>query len=189
MFLATYLTNHDDHILHPFYLGNDILHLAQLNAQSAQLNLVVLTSQDEHIAVGSPLGVVARLIDARAVIVDEALSGHVVQVVIAPAYTSSADIELAHHAYGQLVAVAVNDKLLNVELRPAYGDALGMGQFLDVRRYGSLCRSIGVQYARRCELLHLVEQALGQLFAAEADDGYGADGLDKFVAIDPCLPL
>ena len=64
-----------------------------------------------------------------------------------------------------------------------------MGEFLDVRRHGGLRWTIGVQDARRSELLHLVQEALRQFLATEADNGNGADGLDELRAIDPGLPL
>ena len=122
-------------------------------------------------------------------IVDEALTGHVVQVVVTAGNTTTADVEFANDAYGQFVAVAIDDEFLDIELWTAYRHAVGMGEFLDVRRHGGLRWTIGVQDARRSELLHLVQEALGQFLATEADNGNGADGLDELRAIDPGLPL
>ena len=59
MLLARKLADHNDHVLHTFNAGNDVLYLAELDAETAELDLVVLTAEDEHVAVGCPLGIVA----------------------------------------------------------------------------------------------------------------------------------
>ena len=57
--LARKLADHNDYVLHTFNAGNDVLYLAELDAETAELDLVVLTAEDEHVAVGCPLGIVA----------------------------------------------------------------------------------------------------------------------------------
>ena len=57
--LAGKLADHDDHVLHAFHAGNDVLHLAEFDAKTAEFDLMVLTAEDEHVAVGCPLGIVA----------------------------------------------------------------------------------------------------------------------------------
>ena len=182
------LAYHDDHLLHALHLEHHVLYLAELNAQAAQLDLMVGTSQDEHIAVGQPLGIVAALVDTHIVIVDEALARHVVEVVIATRHTASADIEFAHHADGQFVAVGIDDKLLDVQLRTSHCDHFGMRQFGIVRRHRNLRRTVAVEDACLCDAAHLGQQGLAELLAAGTTDFEMGYALAEYRTREPRLP-
>ena len=145
--LAVQFANHDDRLPNAFHLQHDVLNLAQFYAQSAQFNLMVGAPEDDDIAVREPLGIVTRLIYALPVVFHETLTGHPVEVVVATCHAATADVQLAHHAYGQFVAVAIDDKLLDIQLWLADGHQLGIRQLGIVRCHGDLRRSVAVEDA------------------------------------------
>ena len=129
MLHATYLPDGNHHLFHPIHLQDGALHLTQFDAQTTQLDLVVGTAEDDDITVGQPLGIVTRLINTLAMIVHEALAGHLIEVVVASGHTLTTDVQFAHHAHRKFVAIAVDDVLLDVQLRLADRNEGGMRQF------------------------------------------------------------
>ena len=186
--LVAETANQDDHLLHAFDTKHDVLDFAQFDAESAQLDLMVGSTQDHHVAIGQPTGIVARAIDAFAVIGDEAFARHLVEVVVATSYATSTDVEFAHHANGQFVAVLIDDELLDIELRFAHGDQFGMGEFLVVGSHRNLGGSIAVEDACLGDAAHLGEQLVGELFATGATDSDLGDGTAEVGAGEPRLP-
>ena len=126
VFFLIDLTDEDNHLLQALYLQHDILDLAQLDTQATQLNLMVGTSEDHHITIGEPLGIVARTIDTFTMIFDEAFSSHLVEVIVTACHATTTDIQLTHYSNGQFVAILIDDKLLHVELRLSYGHHRGI---------------------------------------------------------------
>ena len=57
--LVIQLTDHDNHFLHTFYGEHHVLDLTEFDTQSTQLDLMVGTSKDDHIAIWQPLGIIA----------------------------------------------------------------------------------------------------------------------------------
>ena len=129
VFLVIQLTDQDHHLLDAFDLQHHVLDLAQLNTQATELNLMVGTAEDDDVAVRQPLGIVARLVDALAMILHKALTGHLVKIVITSGHTATANIQFTHHTCWQFVAVGINDELLDVQLRFTDGHQFGVCQF------------------------------------------------------------
>ena len=82
MLLAVDFSNENHHFLHSLHFQHHILNLSKFDTQAAQLDLVVGSSENHHISVGQPFCIVARLVDALTVIVDEPFACHLVQVVV-----------------------------------------------------------------------------------------------------------
>ena len=186
--LPAELADEDDYLLHAVHLKHHVFNLAQLNAQTAQLDLVVGATEDDDIAVGQPLGIVARLIDALTMIVNETLTRHLVEVVIATGHTATTDVEFANHAYGQFVAVAVDDELLDIQLGLADGDDLGIGQFGIVGGHGDFRRTVAVEDAGLGDASHLREQGIAELLTAGTANLDLTDGLAEVFTGEPRLP-
>ena len=182
------LAYEDNHFLQTLNLEHHVLNLTQLDAQSAQFDLVVVTSQDHDIAVRQPLGIVARLVDAHAVVVNEAFLGHLVKVVVAMSHATAADVQFTHNAHRQFVAVLVHDKLDNVQLGFAHGYHLGIGQFLVVRRHGNLGGAVAVEDAGLGDLADLSEQLVREFLATGTHDVDAADGITEVLTRQPRHP-
>ena len=126
MLLAAEFPDKDDHLLHSGDLEHHVLYLAELDAQAAELDLVVRASQDDDVSVRQPLGIVSGTIGASAVVFDEALAGLLLEVVVASGYTHTSDEKLADYADRELVAVGVDDVFLDVELGFSNRNKLGV---------------------------------------------------------------
>ena len=180
MFNALNLSNLHHHVLHTFDSSQCGFHLAQLDTQATQFDLVVRSAEDDDIALFCPAGIVARLINTHTLIVDEAFGSHLRQVVITCCHTDTANIKLANDTYRQFVAVAVDHKLLVVEQRMTHADAVGMCEFLTVGRNGDLRRTVRIEYScLRCCSAELVEQAVSIFFTTAHDDMTLSDSLDE----------
>ena len=92
MFLIVQLTDKNNHLLHTFHLQHDILDFAQFDTQTAQLNLMVGTTENHYVAIRQPLGVITRLINTFTMIVNESFFRHLLKVVVATSNTTTADI-------------------------------------------------------------------------------------------------
>ena len=124
--------HHDPYLLHIRIGGNGMFYLAQFDTQTSQLNLMVGTSEDDHFAIGQPLGIVAGTVDTSAEVVDKTLAGHLLKMMVATSHAASTNIEFAHYTDREFVAITVNHKLNDVQLRLSYRDGLGVCQFTDV---------------------------------------------------------
>ena len=180
VFNALDLSDLHHHVLDTFDSSQCGFHLAQLDTQTTQFDLIVRTAKDDDVALFRPTGIVARLIDTHTLIVYEALSCHLRQVVIACCHTYTADVKLANDTYRQFVAVAIDHKLLVVEQRMTHADAVGMRELLTVGRDGDFRRTVRIEYSGlRCCGAEFVEQAVGILLTTAHDDMTLSDGLDK----------
>ena len=81
-------------------------------------------------------------------VVDEPLARHLIEVVIAPSHATATNVEFAHHAHWQFVAIAVDDKLPDIELRLAHGHSVGAGELLVVACHRNLGGTVAVEDAR-----------------------------------------
>ena len=91
------------------------LDLAELYAQTSELDLVIASAEDDNIAVVRPARLVACFVNTLAVVFDKALFRELGVVEVALCDSRSADIKLARHTDRQQVAVRINDVLLNIE--------------------------------------------------------------------------
>ena len=188
MLLAAEFPDQDDHLLHSGDLEHHVLYLAEFDAQAAELDLVVRASQDDDVSVRQPLGVVSGAVGASAVVFDEALAGLFLEVVVATGYAHSSDEELSDNSDRELVAVGVDDILLDVELGLSNRNQLGIGQFLVVGRHRGLGGAVAVEDARTSDLAHLGEERVAELLASCPADANLGDGLAEQVAGEPGLP-
>ena len=188
MIFAAQLADDDDHLLHAVHLEHHVFYFTKFDAQSAQFYLVVRAAQDNHVAVGRPFGVVARAIHPFAAIFDEAFTCHLLQTVISPGHAAASDVEFPDHADGQFIAVAIDDKLFDPQLRAPHRDRRGAGQFLIVGGNCNFRWPVAIEYAGRCDGLELLQQAVGEFFATGPDNTDAGDGAGKVVAREPRLP-
>ena len=56
--LIIQLADHDNHLLHTLYGEHHVLDLTEFDTQATQLDLMVGTSEDDHITIRQPLGIV-----------------------------------------------------------------------------------------------------------------------------------
>ena len=178
----------DDNLFETINLEHHVLYLAQLDAQTTQLNLVVGTSQNDDIAIGKPLGIVTRLVDARAVVVHKPLAGHFIQIVIAVSHAAATNVEFTNDTNGQLIAVLIHDKLNDVQLRLAHGHHGGMGQFLVVRSHRNLSGTVTVEDAGLGDLAELFKQLVREFLTTRAHNINAADGITEVLTREPCHP-
>ena len=132
--------------------GEDGLHLAQLDAEAAQLHLGVEATEVLEGAVREPTDLVAGAVEALAGkgsegIGKEALGGEVGAVEVAASQTDAADEELTRDAEGQRVQVRVEDKGAHVVEGAADGDALGEDVGVDGGADGGLGGAVSVDEA------------------------------------------
>ena len=188
VFLVVQLANHDDHLLHPFNGEHHILDFAEFDTQTTQFDLVVGTSEDDHIAIGEPFRIITRPIDPFAVIVDEAFTSHLIEVVIAASHPSASNIKLAYHANRQFVAIGIDDKLPDVQLRLTHSSRLGIREFGVVRGDGNLRWAIAVEDTGLGDATHLLQERIAEFLATGTTDVHLRDGLAEIVARKPGLP-
>ena len=129
MLLSIQFTDKDDHFLHTLHFQHHILYLAQFDTQAPQFNLVVGTSKDNNITIWQPLGIVTRLVNAFAMIFHEALTRHLVEVVVSFGNTSTANVQLTNDSCRQFVAICIHDKFLHIQLWPANSNQFRIGKF------------------------------------------------------------
>ena len=117
-----------DRLAHRRVLGQPRLDLAQLDAEAADLDLVVDAAEELDAAVGQPAapgrrsGTAARRA-RRERVGDEALGGQLGPVEIAAGHAGAADVDLAGHADRHRLPLRVQDVEPGVGDRPADGDA------------------------------------------------------------------
>ena len=111
-----------------------------------------------------------------------------VEVVVTAGHTTTTDIQFTYNTHGQFVAVLVNDEFLHIELWFTDRHQFSIGQFLVVRSYGNLRRTIAVEDSCLSNASHLCEQLVGEFFTAGPADGYVGDGLAEVGAGEPSLP-
>ncbi len=182
------LADEDDHLLESVDLEHHVLDLAQLDAQAAQLDLVVGTAQDHDITIGQPLGIVARLIDALAVVVHKALARHLLQVVVAMGHATATDVELADDPHRQLVAVLVHDEFLDIQLGLAHGHDVGMGQLLVIGSHRGLGGTVAVEDACLGHFPESREQLVREFLTTGTHDADAADGIAEVLTREPGHP-
>ena len=188
VFLVVQLADHDDHLLHPFHREHHILDFAEFDTQTTQFDLVVGTSKDNYVAIREPFRIVARPIDPFAVVVDEAFTGHLIEVVIAASHPSASNIKLAYHTGRQFVAIGIDDKLPDVQLRLTHSRRLCIREFGVVRGNGNLRWAIAVKDAGLGDATHLQEERIAEFLATGTTDVHLRDGLAEIVAREPGLP-
>ena len=118
----------------------------------------------------------------------EALTGHFVQIIIASGHATATDEELTHHADGQFVAIAIDDELLDIQLRTSHSHLFGMSQLGIVGSHGNLRGTIAVEDTGLRDTTQLRQQGLTELLTTGTTDPYLANGLAEVIAGEPRLP-
>ena len=159
-------------------VGQDgLLDFAGLDAQAPELDLVVQTAPDRHLAIGGPPGQVPGAVIPGALPHDEAGGGEVVALEVASGHPGAAHVELAVHPGGQGVAVGVHDGLGDVEQGPADGDDRLVRELGGVAGHGDFRGAVGVEQPGTGDGPELGQQAVGHPFAAAKDHGAARQGL------------
>ena len=170
VFLVIQLADHNDHLLHSFYGEHHVLDLTEFDTQATQFDLMVGTSEDDHITIWQPLGIVARLIDTRAVILHKAFTSHLIKVIIATCHTSASNIQFSNDTYRQLITIGIDNKLFDIQLRFTHGNHLGICQFRIVRGHRNLRRTIAVEDAGLGDTAHLLQESITELLTTGTTD-------------------
>ena len=121
-------------------------------------------------------------------IIDEAFTRHVVEVVIASRHSTSTNVKLSHYTHRQLVTVTIDDKLLDIELRAAHGDDAGTSELSIVGSYSNLGWTIAVKDACFAHGAQLVQQLVAEFLSTGSRNLNVGDSLSKVLASEPCLP-
>ena len=123
---------------------HQLFDLAQLDAQTAQLDLTVKSAENADVAVLVEFGVVARAVHSLTAILHKRFCGLFGKVAVALSNACAADIQLSCYAVGNKVAVFVNNIFAVVEQRSADGDVRRVGEVCGVAGNGDLGGTIGV---------------------------------------------
>ena len=146
------------------------------------------TSEDDHIAIGQPFGIVARLINTRSVVINKTFTSHLVEVIIASGHTPTSNIEFANYADRQFVAVAVDDKLLDIQLRLAHSNQLGIRQFCIIRSHCNFRRPVAIEDTSLGNTAHLLQEGITELLTTRTTDLHLGYGLAEVITGEPGLP-
>ena len=103
-------------------------------------------------------------------ILHKAFTGHLIEIIITTSHPSATDIEFTYNTYRQFVSIAINDKLLNIQLWLANGDHLGICQFRIIRSYGNLRWTITVEDAGLRDTAHLLQEGFAELLTSRTTD-------------------
>ncbi len=147
------LQRHHHALAHIRMRAQPRLDLAQFDAESTDLDLVIVASDKLDRAVGTPASQIASAVHPRSRIVaerigEEALGGQVIAIEIPTPHAIATDIQLAHHpdrdrrtVYIQDINTRIGERLSDSDSRIAFGILRQM--FCSTRNRG-LCRSIGI---------------------------------------------
>ena len=137
----------DDRRLFDVRLGGDkLLDLAQLNAQTAQLDLAVESAEYIDVSVFVKFCVVAGAVHSLTLVLNKRLGGLFGQVAVALGNAHAADVQLADNAVGRKVAEPVNNVFAVVEQGSADCDIIGVAKIGCVARNRDLGGAVGVDY-------------------------------------------
>lgn len=171
-------------LLHQGLRQDSFFDFPQFDAQSSQFHLAVGAPQDDHIALGRPSGVIAGFIHPPALIEDKFLFRQRLLAEVAPGHPCAADVQLPHHAHGQLVFVAVHDVFPNVQQRRPDGHPSFMGQLFAVGGDGDLRGAVGIENAPPGDGFQLSQQLGRVLFAAAHHHPAAREGLAESRQLD-----
>ena len=173
-------TGDDGHLAALRMSGEGGLDLAQLDALTAQLDLVVQSAAVLHRSIPSPARQVAtvvqtarRVFSAEAGVQDEAGFGQVRAAQVAVGQLAAAQIQGAGHARGHRAQAVVQNVQARVPDREADGDrvaAVGAASVPEAHVHGRLGGAVQVVQRRLHAGMEAIAQGGGQGFAA-AEDG------------------
>ncbi len=147
------IERHHHALAHIRMRAQPCLDLAQFDAESTDLDLVIVASDKLDRAVGTPAPQIASAVHPCRRIVaerigEEALGGQVIAIEIPTPHAIATDIQLAHHpdrnrrtVYIQDINTRIGERLSDSDSRIAFGILRQM--FCSTRNRG-LCRSIGI---------------------------------------------
>ena len=121
-------------------------------------------------------------------IIDESLTRHLIQIVISPGNTTTANIQFANHANRQFITITIDDKLFHIQLRLTDCHMLGMGQFLVIGCNGYLSGTITIEDTRLCHLAQLIEQLVREFLSSRPADVNKTDDITEIITGEPRLP-
>ena len=131
---------------------------------------MVGTSEDDHITIWQPFGIISRLIDPLTMILHKAFTGHLIEIIIASCYTTTTDIKFTYNTYRQLITIGIDDKLLDIQLRLTHRNHLGICQFCIIRGNRNLRRTITVEDTGLGDAAHLLQESIAEFLTTSTTD-------------------
>ena len=187
--LTAVLLNAGGGLAHLRMSGQALGHFLGLHAQTAQFYLTVGAAGQHDLAVGSPAGQVAGLIETVAQFegaFGETAGGQFGGVAIAAAHADTAHIQIAVNTDGQRVAPVVQNVEFAVGHGPAGGDGGGVVELLDADGHCGLGGAVLIIDTGGSVQPQTLEQIAGECLTAADDALHAGHSLTEGLVLQKC---